>query len=59
MDVKEFEQKEKKLIDIEKRLETIARSENISLKEVKELRDEALNVAKELDAFLNEFLTSK
>ncbi len=59
MTVQIFEEKENRLIEIEKRLELIARSEEISLSEVKKLRDEALGLAKELDTFLNEFLKSK
>ncbi len=59
MTVQEFEVKEQRLIEINKKLEVIERSEKISLVEVEKLRNEALKIAKEIDIFLDDFLKNR
>ena len=59
MTVQEFEVKEQRLIEINKKLEAIERSEKISLVEVEKLRNEALKIAKEIDIFLDDFLKNR
>lgn len=54
MTAQEYDNKEKKLEEIEKRLNEIVDTKEISMVEVLSLRDEARSIAQELNAFLSE-----
>lgn len=49
----EYQVQKDKLYKIESRLNEIAKEENINLKEVVSLREEALEIIKKLNSFIN------